>query len=227
MQSLFDSFGDVFGNLAVILLRDELGVLIQAIGMICASLGVVKEAGNELLPLLMASSVADRSLTAAASDADGLSSDSDQFTSVLLLAAPIFTKGIIFRRCCALTDRPGAEECIVLKAIQDDAYNDIVMSLGALMCAFPERGIQFVFAPTGYVPRNVCHRWRLFRPGFRCLSSEPPEGLRRMLATAMDPAWAFLASLPIIYGWCTTAKEQAEALMAESPPVTAGAARCE
>jgi len=183
IQSLFDSFGDVLGNVAVIAFRGEVGVLITAVLMGLASVGVIIPAATQLLALMGWLAIDKNQGTV-----DG--SDSDKFTAVVLILVAVVTKGLIYMRCRILTCKEHGEACIAVQAIKEDAANDVVMNSGALLCAFPDMWLSLLGA------------WL-------------PEALGRSLAPAMDPAWAFLMSLPILHGWCTTAREQISVLRKE------------
>lgn len=126
-QSLFDSLGDVLGNIAVIAFRDEIGVLLQAMVMGSASIGVIVRAATSLLEI--AGFIALQN----GNDHD---SDSERSTAVLLILVAILTKGLVYARCRMLTS---CQSCsLAVNALQEDAMNDVVMNSGALLCAFPE-----------------------------------------------------------------------------------------
>jgi len=127
-QSLFDSVGDVLGNIAVIIFREEIGVLLQAIVMGLASIGVIIPAGISLLVL-----------AGILSEASHGTEDPDRFTAILLCVVAIVTKGLVYVFCRVLAR---SRNCgIAVQAIRGDAANDVIMNSGALVCAFPEFGV--------------------------------------------------------------------------------------
>jgi len=141
-QSLFDSLGDVIGNVAVIAFRDEIGVLMQAIVMGLASVGVIIRSAPTLLELI--GFLPNQNI---AVDDGG-----DRLLSVILIAVAIVTKGLVWGRCRMMTRRPDCGRAV--QAIQEDAVNDVVMNSGALICAFPE---VWLALSGGLVSKTVQH----------------------------------------------------------------------
>lgn len=74
-----------------------------------------------------------------------------------------------------------------VKAIREDAANDVVMNSGAFLCAVPELWLPY------------CHRW-------------VNGSVATCLLLRMDPSWALLVSFPILHGWYETARTSAESL---------------
>lgn len=179
VQSLFDSLGDVIGNIAVIVFREEVGVLLQAIVMGLASVGVMIPSGTAL-----------QALAGAFPDKSGECDGSDRLAGIVLILVAILTKGLIYASCWALTRHQGCS--IAVRAIREDAVNDVMMNSGALVCAFPEFWLA-VFQNT------------------------MPNALKMYLIAGMDPAWAFLMSLPILHGWIGTACTQIATLQKDLP----------
>lgn len=141
-QSLFDSLGDVLGNVAVILFRDEIGVLILAAVMGLASVGVIVPSASSLLQLAGFLN----------HERDPLSIDTDRLTSVILILVAIITKGLVFACCRFLGGTSGCS--IAVQAIKEDAVNDVMMNSGALLCGFPELWVA-LFA--GLLPKSLEH----------------------------------------------------------------------
>lgn len=173
-QSLCDSIGDVLGNVALVVLPDAWGVLLQALVMGLASMGVIVQSALALWMPQRSSS----NLAVAAGDSEA---------AALFIAVAVLSKGLLFAICWLATRGSASFAGSGVQAIREDAANDVVMNSGAFLCAVPE-----MWLPVFHGSVN--------------------SSVATCLILKMDPAWAFLVSLPILHGWYKTARSSAASL---------------